>query len=505
MFTQRVLSIVVSLTFLLLSGCKIETPPLTITVSGNTGNTASTSSQLSCAVQVQDSYIIAGETVPILLQVTGGTAPYTFSGLLNSFNSQVTVSDIFANNGTTSSQVTRTYSISDNSGNSASCQLSVTVYPIPPVSNLACAFSVDDSTPSMGELVNFTVTVSGGTAPYNSSQYTPGTNTNFSSGLTSSSSTTFSSSANYSVAGLKTASVIISDSAGAQTTCSQVLNVISAPSVTVTASPSASVPAGTSITLSATTANFGVSPEITFSTTSGGVTFSAVGSSIVVSTVDTFSRTVVVDVMASTATQQATTSITLNFTSSQTLNCSLTHASGYYRAGESVRFSVSATTGEVLSLTSLSAQDGTIIDSLGGSSARIRFSSSGYKNVSATARALYSDGTFRNCNGGATLTNSIYIYSAPVNLSCTAITSPNYSYPGNLFLVKAQVPSGSGVGTVSLTQIQTSWDAITSYSYHNDATSSYMAIYNTGIFPIVLTVRDEAGNTATCSTFHTVY
>ncbi len=508
MFTRRILSTFVSISLLFLSGCKIETPPVTITVNGGSGGTDSTTSQLSCAATVSASIqqIISGQNIPVTIQVVGGTGPYQLASLAQTFLSQVTVTETFQNTGTQSSQTTRTYSIADSSGNSATCQLTVTVYPtIPPPSTLACAFSVDDSTPRVGQLINYAVTVTGGIGPFTSSQYSAGADTTYASALTQGPSGSFSSSAIYGVSGYKTASATIRDASGVSASCSQVVNVLSAPSVSVTASPSSTVPSGSTITLTATTSNFDVAPDVTFSTSSGGVTFTAVGNSISVATTDYLARTVVVDVVASNATQQASTSITLNFTATQTLTCNLYHASGYYQVGDNITFSVSSSTGQSLALTSLTAQDGVVVDALGGSSARIRFTSSGYKTVYATAQTNNSYGAIQLCNSGATLSDSIYINSAPVSLSCNAVTSPNPSTRGNFFLVRAQVPSGSGVGTVRLTSIQTSWDAVTSYSYYNDATSSYMAIYNAGTFPIVLTVRDEAGNTATCSTSHVVY
>lgn len=507
MFTRRILGTLASLSLLFFSGCKIDTPPLTITVTGTDQTTGSTTSQLSCAVSLSASVtqVVSGDQVPVTIQVTGGSSPYTYAQLAEEFLNQITISDSFVNNSISSASISHTYTISDNTGSTASCSLTVIVNPVYQPSPLACSFSADNTNPAVGQLVNYTVTVSGGTPAYTSSNYMPGSNTTYASTLTQSSATTFSSSAIYGASGLKTVSVLINDSLGNQTSCSQIINVAASPSVSVTALPSTTVASGTPISLTATTANFNSAPEITFSTVSGGILFTAVGSTIVVSTTDYLAHTVVIDVVASTATQQASTSITLNFTSSQTLSCNLSHASGYYRAGDYVTFSVSSTTGEALSLTSLSAQDGTVVDALGGSSARIQFSSSGYKNVYATAQAVYSNGATVPCNSGATLTDTVYIYSAATALSCTAITSPNPSYRGNYFLARAQVPSGAGVGTVRLTKIQTSSDAITSYSYYNDATSSYFAIYNGGTFRIVLTVTDGAGNTATCSTYQTVY
>jgi hypothetical protein len=504
MFTRRILFSILSTSLIFMSGCKVDTPNITITTApGTTGSVSS--SALSCAASLAPSVttVVSGQITPILLQASGGTAPYYYPGLSGSFNSQLTISDTFQNVSNQNIQVSRTYMITDSAGNGASCPITVTVVPANPVSNLACAFSVDNASPSVGQTVNFGVTVTGGTSPYTASQYTAGSDTTYASPLAQITTSTYSSVAVYGLSGMKTASVILTDSNGAQVSCSQVVNVQAGPSVTVTASPSTTVAAGSPITLTSSVSGFSSNPSVTFSTASGGVAFTTSGNSVVVSTTDYLSHTVVVNVSATTSTQQANTSITLNFTGSQTsLACSLYHTSGYYQVGDSITFSVSATTGEALSLTSLSAQDGTVIDALGGSSARIQFSSSGYKNIYATARSASSGAL---CNSGASLTDSIYISAAPVSLSCTATTNPNPSYTGNFFLVRAVIPSGAGVGKVRLTNIQTSWNAQTSYSYYNDATSSYMAIYNAGSFPIVLTVTDDAGNTATCSTTQVVY
>lgn len=506
MFTRRILGALASASLIFFSGCKIETPPVTITVTGTDGTTNSTVSQLSCAASVSSavSQVISGDTFPVTIQVTGGTGPFTYSQYVANLVNQIMFTDTFTNSGSSPAQVTHSYTISDAQGNSAACNVTLTVNPTPQTSNLACAFSANTTSPAVGQTVNYTVTVSGGTAPYSSSNYQPGSNTTYASTLVQSSATTFSSSAIYGTAGYKTASVQINDALGGQTTCSQVINVIGTPSVSVTASPSSTVAAGTPITLTATTANFSSNPDVTFSTLSGGVALSSVGNTIVVSTTDFLARTVVVDVVASNGSQQASTSITLNFTGSQSLTCYLEYPPSYtnYKVGDQITFSVRAASGEALALTSLSAQDGTVLDPLGGSSANIRFNSSGTKTVYATARSA-STGVL--CNSGAYLTNSLYIAPQQAALSCTAVTSPDPTYRGGFFLARAVVPSGSGVGTVRLVQIQTSWDARTSYSYYNDATSSYMAIYNAGTFPIVLTVRDSAGNTATCSTYQTVY
>ncbi len=506
MLTRRILLSVLTTVVLFVSGCKIETPPITITVDSDTEG--SVSSQLSCAATLSPTVtsVISGQLIPVIIQVAGGTAPYSYLLVPGNFSSQITVNETFHNTESENIVLSKTYTVNDLIGNSASCSLAVTVIPEPIVdpAPLVCTFSVNKSTPAVGELVNFGVTVAGGLAPFTASHYTPGTYTTYASLLSQVSSSSFSSSAIYGTSGLNTASVQITDSHGMLATCSQVVNVAPAPSITVTATPSTTVSSGTPITLSAVTHNFRTTPEITFSTTSGGVTFTAVGNTIVVQTIDYLAHTVVVDIVASTATEQANSTLTLNFTNNQSLNCSLTYpaSSTYYRVGDTIIFSVSATSGEALSITSLSAQDGTVLDSVGSSSARIRFNSSGYKTVYATARSA-SRGTL--CNNGATLTSSIYISGAPINLSCSAVTNPTPSYAGEFFLVRAQVPAGVGVGTVKLVQIQTSWQAQTSYSYYNDSTSSYMAIYNAGSFPVVLTVQDEAGNTAQCSTNHLVY
>jgi len=511
MLTRRILFSAVSAFTLFISGCRIETPPVTITVDGDP--TSSTTASLSCAATLSNSVtsVISSQAIPVILQVAGGTGPYTYNLVTGNFSSQLTLSETFTNSGTTSSVQSRTYTITDTQGNSTQCTLSVSVLPtlVTSTDPLACAFTANPTSPAVGQLVNLGVTATGGTAPYTASNYAPGLNTTYASTLSQVTSSTWASTAIYGTSGLKTASVQITDNAGSVTTCSQVINVAPSPSVTVTATPSATVTAGTPITLSAVANNFGSTPEITFSTTSGGVTFTAVGNTIVVQTTDYSARTIIVDVVASTATQQASASITLTFTGSQALTCNLTYpASDYYKVGDEITFSVSATSGTALAITSISAQDGTVLDSIGSSSVRIRFNSTGYKTVYATARAVTS-GTL--CNNGATLTSTVYINPNSSNLSCSAVTSPNPSAPGEFFLARAVVPSGAGVGTVRLALIQTGKNtqspynhAQTSYSYYNDATSSYFAIYTNGSYPIVLTVRDEAGNTATCSTTQVV-
>lgn len=500
-----------SLIVLFISGCRVETPPITITVDG--GTTGSTSSTLSCAATLSPTVtsVIAGQAVPIILQAIGGTGPYTYNLVTNNFSSQITVSETFNNSGSSSSVQSRTYTITDTSGNSASCSIAISVNPTPVTTGaLACAFSASTTTPSVGQLVNYGVTVSGGISPYVASNYTPGLNTTYASTLAQTGSSTYASSAIYGASGYKTASVQITDNAGSVTTCSQVVNVSPSPSVTVTATPSATVVAGNPITLTAVANNFSSTPDITLSTTSGGVTFTAVGSTIVVQTTDYSARTVVVDVVASNATQQASASITLTFTASQSLACQLAYPPSYdyYKVGDEITFSVSATSGEALAITSISAQDGTILDPIGGSSTRIKFNSSGYKSVYATARSA---STGALCNGGATLTSTLYIAAGATTLSCSAVTSPNPSNIGEYFLARAVVPAGAGVGTVRLVLIQTGKNtqypynhAQTSYSYYYDATSSYFAIYSSGSYPVVLTVRDDAGNTATCSTTQVV-
>ena len=504
MLTRRILFSVLSVVVLFISGCKVETPPVTIQITPDNGQVGSTTTTFSCAASIPSTMtsVVSGQLVPITVVASGGVAPYTFPGLVGTFASQVTFSDSFQNTGTQPIQASRNYSIADSTGASATCTLTVTVVPSSQPSNLACNFSISPSTVAVGQTEYFTVNVSGGVAPYTASNYTPGANTTYASALTQSSSAVFNSQAIYGASGLTTASVTMTDSVGSQVTCSQTVTVGAAPSVSVTASPSTTVASGNPITLTAVASNFSPTPDITFTTSSGGVTFTAVGNSVVVNTTDYLAHTVLVNVTATNGTQQAQTSITLYFTATQTLSCNLSHASGYYQAGDSVTFNVSSDSGVALALTSISAQDGTVTDYLGQTAARIQFSSSGYKNVYATAR-LVSTGAL--CNNGATLTDSIYINPAPVSLSCSAVTSPNPSVRGQFFLARANVPSGAGVGTVRLVKIETSWYANTSYSYYNDATSAYLAIYNSGSFPIVLTVRDEAGNTAQCSTTQVVY
>lgn len=504
MFTKRILFSALATSLIFITGCKVETPPISINVDGSPVGSHST--QLSCAASVPSTItaIHNNVSIPINLQVTGGSIPYSYSGIVGNFLSQVTVSDTFENSGVTNIQVTRTYLIADSIGSSTLCSLTVTVVPDVAPSALACAFSVYNQGAPVGTLINLGVTVSGGVAPYNSSLYTAGADST-SSVLTQTGTGDFSAYVFYGVAGLKTASVRMTDSVGTAVTCSQVVTVIGAPSVSVAASPSSTVVSGSSITLTAQTSNFGSTlPTINFSTTNGGVTFTAVGNTIVVGTTDGQARTIIVNVEASTATQQATTAITLTFTApAQNLNCSLSHLTGFYQVGDIVTFNVSTLLGQSLALTTLSAQDGTVLDYLGASHARVRFNSAGYKTVSATASSI---STGALCNGGATLTDNVTILGVtPTTLSCSAVTTYNPSYRGEFFLARAVVPAGVGVGTVRLVDIKTSWSAQTSYSYYNDATSSYMAIYNVGSFPIALTVRDSAGNEATCSTTQVIY
>lgn len=488
----------------LTQACKVVVPDQ-VTTGGGTGNSQS-QNLLTCSAVISGvSSATSGTPVPILVNASGGTAPYSLPGISGTFASFTTTTRTYSNTTSSDIIVDDQVTILDSASNAATCGFKVTVKSSSNPTNVSCSLVANPNPAVVNTNVVLSATASGGTAPYTFGSLVVGTDGSIVNTLSSSSSTQATATVKWSSSGLKTPSVVAQDANGNLATCSVSETVNPAASVSLVASPSASVAANQVITLSAVPANFAPT-SYTFSTSDTNVRLtmgSQVGTSvtgtsavIAVSSLDGLNHNFTVNVTATQGSQSASQSISLAFTS-VALSCALTHPSGTYVAGATVPFTISASNlaaNESLIVDTFSVNSGTILTIPLATTVNVKFDQAGSKFISATAHT--SQG--RVCNAGQAVQDTLTINSA---FSCSAYTTPSYSYVGQYINAGATITGGVGQSVV--TRIDTySWVYLTGYFTSN--TNAYLAFWDYGVFPVQVTVRDSAGNTTTCSTTQVV-
>lgn len=493
-----------AVTSLFLSSCKIETI--------GTGTLTVTSGSMTCAAVASGSSVTSGQSFPVTIQVVGGAGPYTLSGSTGNFLTSYTVSQTLTNDSDNSQVETASFTVTDSAGKSTTCQLAVTVVPVASTDPLSCSITASTDTPAVNQSVTFTSTATGGNGTYYFSSFIPGGSGVVTASLSQLSATRATAGASYPFSGLNTALFYISDSAGNSATCAKTVTVQAGPSVSLSASPATTVPANQTITLTATASNFSSSPTYTWAISGAGLNLVPSGNTASVTAVNaTSTRTGTVTVTASNGSQTATSNIPLTFTAqSTTLNCSISFTAGTYTPGQNVPFSITASTGEALTVTQINVTDGYVVGGVPSQYPFINFFSSGSKLVTALARST-SSGV--QCNNGAYLQTTIYIAPSPVTFSCTLAMTPNptITYTWILATINATGAQG-GYWLESLTAdsaYMTLDESSGTDSLYNAAYSSsiYRYVYFTypGTWRVTARLRDSAGRIATCDTYETIY
>lgn len=398
---------------LALTACKVDAP-ITVNAPIPTPIVSSLDLQkLTCAAYIaadSSGAVEPDKTIPVTLQVGGGSAPYSVNGVVGTFLTQVNVNRTYSNDTSNNLVVNDSIEIKDNSGSSVTCALTVTVLPKTSTpSDLACSLTASKSILNLGEQVEYTATVSGGTAPYAFVSFAPGNGGTTTSSISATSNSVAKAKASYSLSGSSTATVIASDINGDQISCSKTVSVLPSAFITVAASPSTAVWSDQVITLNPTAVNFAGTVSYTYTTTEPKAVITRNGNLAFVSVNDTLSHSFIVVVAATDGVKTVTLNVSLSFVA---------------------------------------------------------------RNVTTPT------------------------------LTCIAKTYYNPSYLDEEVLAVA-TPSG-GVGTVRLTNISSTQNSYMSYWGASGLLSAYVSFGNVGTFPVTLTVQDSAGNTASCSTNHSV-
>ncbi len=383
------------------------------------------------------------------------------------------------------------------------CKVKVPEQSKPHCTAVAASASIEHNAP-----VSVTVTGTGGEAPYT----LQGQVGSFAT------STTFSRSyANETGADLHIEeAVLLNDNVGLTTQCSFNVvvhtKVITAPtaSVDVTASPSLTALNTQNITLQTTSTNLGSSPTYTFAFTGTGVSKVQTGSQAVFSVTDSLAHDFDVVVTGTGNSLTATKTVHLSFTvpAAGSMACNIAHDKSYAVIDEQVTFTLSAQTGEALTvLEFLPGTSGSVVSTVDGV-VKVKWSSIGTKTVSVRAKSKT-----RNviCNNNLSMIDSVVVRKA---LSCIAKTdgtqyrvyygagAPAWDgYMWNSALVWAEIPADSGNGQVTVTGVN-SIPTVSGFfqAYQNNPIAKEVFFSEAKTFKLELTVQDQVGNTAKCQT-----
>ncbi len=488
-----------SLSVLALAACSVDlSPKVKIDPKIDVG-----AKLLSCSAEVS-AIAPSGQAVPVKVKASGGVGPYEILSTTIGFESETVLSRTYTNATTQNVVQIDTVAVKDAVGFVTQCNFPVTVAPVNgPVTNLSCALAVTPVTPIANQNASFNATATGGVAPYVFSEFLAGTDSLIVTALASTSSTSAAATAKYSTAGLKTASVKLTDNAGTFVTCTRSLTVSNAPNLLVVPSPSTSVAAGSSITLTASPSDFSGTPTYTFTTTRSGVTVTANGNSAVV-TSSIAQPAFDVLVTATNGTQSASQTVSLTFTASASLACSITHRAGVLYVGDSVNFDVSAATGEALQMTYFSTHSDGVITSSSNASRTVQYSVPGIKTVLVQAQSI---STGARCQGGGTLSDTVEISATPIApLTCNGFTSINPSNTFQYFRAFAVIFGGQGSKWVESLTVTQNGNTVTSYDGSwTDALSAQIRFHNAGSYQIRYNIRDQTGATGSCSTSQVVW
>lgn len=485
-----------------LVACKL-TLPKDVTVDGN-GSVA-----LACVANVSNNTVFApGQTVTIQVTAQNGAAPYVLTGVGN-FSASTTITRTYNNQTNYQIVVQDQVSISDSQGHSASCGFSVNVSAnVTNPGNLTCQISgsVDSVLPNNNVTYNM---VANGTGSITFSNFQPGSDGIVTLPLTVQGPLNATAAASYSAVGVKTASVMVTDSAGNVASCSDTTTVRSNPAISVVASPSASVPVGTSINLTANLSNFTTTPSVMMTTSEPGVSVVMTGANTarVDATNNLAHSNFSVLVTAINGSESASATATLSFTGSTSLNCSLTYPQTIlpYKAGDSVAFTVSSPT-DTLVVTSFFAPNGELQSSNAYNTYPVRYPAAGTYTVTAYARSA-SSGVL--CNNGAALQATITIQSSTSAGSCSVVTYNNPAGPNEWFQVSVTpnvASSALRIYQIDATDTSTGLAANGTWQYASTRLTAWAAMYHVGFYNLKVTlINDSTGATFSCSTQQSIF
>ncbi len=381
---------------------------------------------------------------------------------------------------------------------------------VPETSKPHCTAVADVGSVDADTAFNVKITATGGEAPY----YLQGQVGTFTSEITISRSYANETGADKHIE----EQVLVNDNVGLTAQCSFEITVhtkVVVPptaSVDATASPSTTVLVGSSITLQATSTNLGATPTYTFAIqgSSTGISKVQTGSSAVFSVTDSLAHDFDVLITGTGNSQTATKTVHLTFSVAApgSMACTIGHDKSYGVIDEEIKFTVTASTGEAITILEfLPGTSGTVVNTTDGV-VKVKYSSNGTKTVSVRAKSKT-----RNviCNNNISMLDAVSINKA---LACVAKTdgtqyrvwygasAPAWDgYLWNSALVWAEIASDSGVGSKSVTGINTIPDLNGFYqAYQNNPIAKEVFFYDAGTVKLELTVKDSVGNTTKCTT-----
>ncbi len=448
------------------------------------------------------SVAISGQPAPIKVIAKGGVAPYEVLNTAVAFDSETVLSRTYTNNGSSNIAVVDTVVLTDQVGLVSQCNFLVTVAPAGnPPPTLACSLAATPAAPSVGQSVSFLASATGGTAPYTFSSLNMGANGTITTALVNTSPTATAAGV-YSTAGLRTASIQVTDNGGSLMSCATTVDVAANAAVALVASPSTSVTAGQTITLTATPSGFTATPTYTFSTTRGGVNIAWTGN--VATVTSSASQTPFdVKVTAVQGAKSATATISLSFSAATSLACSVSHTAGIYYTGDTVPFSVSSPSGQPLEITYFSTHsDGTIVSQT-DASRNVKYAVAGVKYVLVQAK---SKTTGAWCQAGSTMSDMVEI-TPPVApaLTCVGHTSVNPSYRYEWFSAWANISGGQGVKWVDTITVKQYGSPVSYDGYWVDSNTARLKLFYGGSYELKFFLKDSNGNTGSCTTTQSVW
>lgn len=462
--------------------------------SGNGGSGA-----LSCTATLPNNgaAVLPDQMVALTVTAQGGTGPYSLNGS-SVFLSSTTVAKTYSNATSSNLIVQEPFQVKDATGATASCQATLTVLPAnPPSNNLSCSLAVSPSVLRTNSLVSVTGTITGGKLPYVVQSFEMNGTATLNP-IENVSPTQVRLSGTYGTAGQKVSILIVKDADLTAVSCGINFQVLSPPTLTLSASPSTTVETGQTVALSVSGIGFTTTPVVDFYTTEPGVTITKSGGGALVVSTDKLQHSFDVIAVATADTDSAQASIHLNFTPLVPLQCKVTR-SGALKTGSDILIKVIALNGEALQLSDFQAGTNGYPSNYTSDSATVKYYSPGAKTVSLKAYSLVSG---KECQNGASLTKQFTIENA---LTCTASVASSSVYRGTLTTINATVPSTAPFGPFYLVNLAVSPTTTWGYygSYGN--TGAYMAYFTPGTYSVTVTVQDLYGNQASCSKNQTVY
>lgn len=204
---------------LVLVGCKIDLS--NVKVGSSSDNKVSV--DLTCQAVANGGLAVdSGESVAVLVSVSGSFGPFSSSEIFEEFSGSAEVFRSYKNDTDGAIKVRDSIHIKDGKGFEKSCDFEVTVLPAA-FSDLVCVLTSDRSVVSTGEKMTLTMTAAGGKKPYAYSDLSHTGTTGES--LTTRSDIHATAAISFSVGGVKTVSAKVTDADGTIQMCSTSLEV----------------------------------------------------------------------------------------------------------------------------------------------------------------------------------------------------------------------------------------------------------------------------------------